>query len=194
MPQTRRGEYRHSSTLSLTSTLDGVGGQRHALAALPPGKTRYPLYRRLGGTQGRSERVWKISSSPGFDPRTAKTVASRYTDWAIPAPTQKTRMFLRWSTVICDIRTWGKTSTWDTQIEVVTGLGDYIFYFPRYRHFIEIKEDYAGGTRNMQWKNRKYTKHFGPETQRTATRNFVCTERKIILKWNCIMTNVMHTF
>jgi len=29
------------STLSLTSALDGVGGQRHALVALPPGKTRY---------------------------------------------------------------------------------------------------------------------------------------------------------
>jgi len=25
----------------------GVGGQRHALAAIPPGKTRYPLYRGL---------------------------------------------------------------------------------------------------------------------------------------------------
>ena len=24
--------------------------QRHAPAALPPGKTRYPLYRRLGGS------------------------------------------------------------------------------------------------------------------------------------------------
>jgi hypothetical protein len=35
-------EYRYSSTLSLTSALDGVGGQRHAPAALPPGKTRYP--------------------------------------------------------------------------------------------------------------------------------------------------------
>ena len=32
----------------------GVGGQHHALAALPPGKTRYPLYRRLGGLQGPS--------------------------------------------------------------------------------------------------------------------------------------------
>ena len=32
--------YRCSSILSLTSTLDGVDGQRHALAALPPGKTR----------------------------------------------------------------------------------------------------------------------------------------------------------
>jgi hypothetical protein len=38
-----------------------VGGQHHAPAALPPGKTRYPLYRRLGGPQGRSGRVRKIS-------------------------------------------------------------------------------------------------------------------------------------
>jgi hypothetical protein len=37
------------------------GGQRHAPAALPPEKTRYPLYRRLGGPQGRSGRVRKIS-------------------------------------------------------------------------------------------------------------------------------------
>jgi hypothetical protein len=29
---------------------------------LPPGKTRYPLYRRLGGPQGRSGQVRKISS------------------------------------------------------------------------------------------------------------------------------------
>ena len=41
------GEYRYSSTLSLTPVLDGVGGQRHVAAALPPGKTRYPFYRRL---------------------------------------------------------------------------------------------------------------------------------------------------
>jgi len=39
----------------------GVGGQRHASVALPPAKTRYPFYRRLGGPQGRSGRVWKIS-------------------------------------------------------------------------------------------------------------------------------------
>ena len=43
-----------SSTLSLTSTLYGVGGQRHASADLAPGKTRYSLYRRLGGIQSRS--------------------------------------------------------------------------------------------------------------------------------------------
>jgi len=35
---------------------------------LPPGKNRYPFYRRLGRPQGRSGRVRKISSPPGFDP------------------------------------------------------------------------------------------------------------------------------
>jgi hypothetical protein len=63
----------------------GVGGQRHAPAALPPGMTRYPLYRRQGGPLGQSGLVLKISSPPGFDPRTVQPVASRYTDYAIPA-------------------------------------------------------------------------------------------------------------
>ena len=63
----------------------GVGGQHHAPAALPPGKTQYPLYRRLGGPQGRSGQVRKISPPPGFDSRNVQPVASRYTDWAILA-------------------------------------------------------------------------------------------------------------
>jgi hypothetical protein len=63
----------------------GVGGQRHAPAALPLGMTRYPLYRKQGRPQGRSGRVLKISPSPGFHPRTVQLVASRYTDYAIPA-------------------------------------------------------------------------------------------------------------
>jgi len=46
------------------------------------GKTRYLLYRRLGGPQGRSGQVRKIWPPPGFDPRTVQPVASRYTDWA----------------------------------------------------------------------------------------------------------------
>ena len=74
------GEQMYGSTPPSTSTLDGVGGQRHAQAVLPPGKKRYPLYRRLGRPQGRSGRVRKISPPPGFDPRTLQPVASRYTD------------------------------------------------------------------------------------------------------------------
>ena len=58
----------------------GVGGQRHTPAALPSGKTRYLLYKRLGEIQGRSGQVWKISPPPRFDPRTVQPVASRYTD------------------------------------------------------------------------------------------------------------------
>ena len=44
------GEYRYSTTLSLTLVLDGVGGQRHAPTTLPLGMTRYPLYRRGPGS------------------------------------------------------------------------------------------------------------------------------------------------
>jgi hypothetical protein len=55
--------------------------QRHALAApYTPGKTRYPLYRKLGGRQGRSGKVRKFSPALGFDPRTVQPVGSRYTD------------------------------------------------------------------------------------------------------------------
>jgi hypothetical protein len=65
--------------------LGGVGGQRHAPAALPPVKTRYQLYRRLGGLQGRSGRVREILPPTGLDPRTVQPVASRYTDCAVLA-------------------------------------------------------------------------------------------------------------
>jgi hypothetical protein len=64
--------------------LDGLGGQEHTPAALHPGKTQYPLYRRLDGAQNPSGRVRKISPPPGFDPPTVQSVASRYTDWDIP--------------------------------------------------------------------------------------------------------------
>jgi len=61
----------------------GVGGQRHEPAALPQGKTRYPLCRRVGESQGRSGRVRKVSSPPASDPRSMQPVAGRYTDCAI---------------------------------------------------------------------------------------------------------------
>ena len=50
-----------------------------------PEKNSYPLYKRLGGFHGRSGRVPKIFPPPGFDPRTLQPVASRYTDYALPA-------------------------------------------------------------------------------------------------------------
>ena len=48
---------------------------------LPPGKTRYPLYRRVGGSQGRSE--WAENLVPtGIWSPTVQPIVSRYTDCA----------------------------------------------------------------------------------------------------------------
>ena len=65
-----------------------LGGQCHAPAVLPQGKTRYPLYGTLDGPQSQSGRVWIISPPLDFDPRTVQPVAGRYTDCAIPARTK----------------------------------------------------------------------------------------------------------
>jgi hypothetical protein len=70
----------------------GVSGQLHAPVALPPEKSpRYPFYRRLGGPQSRSGRYGEVTISYPTGTRTpappvVQPVASRYTDWAIPAP------------------------------------------------------------------------------------------------------------
>ena len=53
---------------------------------LPLGKTQYPLYRRVGGPQGRSGRA-EILVPIGIRSRTVQPVVSRYTDWAT-GPTQ----------------------------------------------------------------------------------------------------------
>jgi len=72
----------------MTTALEGgVGSAIRPGQYLPLGKTWYPFYRRLGGPQGRSGQVRKISPPPGFDPRTIQPVASRYTDYAT-LPTQ----------------------------------------------------------------------------------------------------------
>ena len=76
-------EREYNSTLSLISTLDGVGEHRHAPNYWRPRKTRYPLYRRLVGRQIRSGNARKISPTSGFYPRTVQLIASRCTDCAI---------------------------------------------------------------------------------------------------------------
>ena len=74
----------------------GMGGQCQVLAALPPRKNRHPLYRKLGGPQGHSGRVRKISPPPVLDPRIVQPVASRYTEWAIPAHHDEVGIKLNW--------------------------------------------------------------------------------------------------
>jgi len=68
----------------MTTALEwGEGSASRPGRSLPPGgKTRYPLYRTLGGPQGRSGQVRKISPPLVFDPRTVQPVASRYIDYA----------------------------------------------------------------------------------------------------------------
>jgi hypothetical protein len=66
----------------------GVGSQHHTLAVLPPGKTRYVLYRRLCGPQGCSGWVQKIMPPLGVKPRAVQPVIGHYTNCIIPAHTQ----------------------------------------------------------------------------------------------------------
>ena len=66
----------------MTATLEG--GEWSAACrgcTLPPGKTWYPLYRRLGGSQGRSG--WLENLVPtGIRSQTIQPVVSHYTDCA----------------------------------------------------------------------------------------------------------------
>jgi len=80
-------------------TRRGEGSASRPHRSLPPGNTRYPLYRRLGGPQGRSGQVRKISPPPpGFDPRTVQPVASSYTDYATqPTHVMYTLQFKPWN-------------------------------------------------------------------------------------------------
>jgi hypothetical protein len=74
---------RDIALLFMITALEGSEGSASRYGrSLPPGKTRYPLYRRLGGPQGRGGQVQKMSRPPGFDSRTVQPVASRYTDYA----------------------------------------------------------------------------------------------------------------
>jgi len=74
-----------------------------------PGKTRYPLYRRLGEPQSWSGQVRKISPPPGFDPRTVQPVASHYTDWATRPVYRKCKYYFQNLADDFGINLWGCT-------------------------------------------------------------------------------------
>ena len=64
----------------MTTVLEGMRGQRHAPAALYPGKDQVPIIQEAGWATGS---VWTRAENlapTGFDPRTVQPVASRYTD------------------------------------------------------------------------------------------------------------------
>jgi len=67
----------------MTTALEGgEGSASRPGRSLPQERPWYPLYRRLGGPQGRSGQVWKILPLLEFKPQAVQPVASRYTDWA----------------------------------------------------------------------------------------------------------------
>jgi hypothetical protein len=62
-------------------------GQHHVPAAFTSGKDQVPIVQEAEWVQ---EPVWigaENLSPPGFDPRIFQPLASRYTDYASPAPT-----------------------------------------------------------------------------------------------------------
>jgi len=76
----------YSSTISLTSALDGAGWSTPPSGRFNPGKNiSYPLYRKLVGPQGLYGRVENISPPKELDPWTIQPVASHYTDYSNPA-------------------------------------------------------------------------------------------------------------
>ena len=88
------GEQRYSSTLSLTSAIDGVGGQRHAPAAFLPGKTRYHctgggLGPRAGLDRWGKSRPHKGVRFPDRPARSESLYRLRY-----PGPLMRTRPWL----------------------------------------------------------------------------------------------------
>ena len=67
---------------SMTATLEGAEWSAACPGrTLPPGKTRYPLYRRLGGPQGLSGQAENLVLI-GIRSRTVQPVVSRHTDRA----------------------------------------------------------------------------------------------------------------
>jgi len=78
-----RGEVRYSSNFSfnLGATRWGWWLTRHPVRFTPEKRTRFPMYRWLGGPQSQSGLVRNISSPPGFDPGTI-LARSRNTDYA----------------------------------------------------------------------------------------------------------------
>ena len=66
--------------IATTAALEGGEWSGARLGrTLPPGKTRYPFYRRLGGPQSRSGRAENLVPT-GTQSRTVQPVVSRYTD------------------------------------------------------------------------------------------------------------------
>ena len=82
----------------------GMGGQRHAPAALPRGK-RTGIYCTGSwvGPRASLDRWGKSRPLPGFDSRTVQPVASRYTEWDIPVHKYRSHSNSKKSLIMQDV-------------------------------------------------------------------------------------------
>ena len=67
-------------------TRRGEGSASRPGRSLPPGKTRYPLYRRMSGPQGRSGQVRKISPPTGIRSPNSRARSAVAIPTALPGP------------------------------------------------------------------------------------------------------------
>ena len=97
---------------------------------LPPGKTRYPLYRRLVESQGRSGRAENLVPL-GFDPRTVQPVAQSLYRLNYPAHSY----LLHFEQLYCrQLYGWGIAISWNncdvSAVLPVTHISGSQFLFP----------------------------------------------------------------
>jgi len=105
----------YSCTLPSASALDGVGGQRHPRPLYPRER---PATHCIGGWVNPRDGLDGCGNSrppPEFDPRTSQSLASRSTDYAIPAQRYSCTLSLTsaldeggWSTLCSSCFTPGK--------------------------------------------------------------------------------------
>ena len=83
----------------MTTALEGVRGQLHAPDAFTPEKDPVPIVQEARRAPGP---VWTGAENlapppPGFDPRTVRPVASRYTDYATRPTLYRIELGCMWS-------------------------------------------------------------------------------------------------
>ena len=109
LPWRFRGECRYSSTLSLTSTIDGVGGQRYAPAASPPGKHPVPIVHKTKWTPRPFWTARETSPHRGSSPEPSSPwqVAILTTLlWPTTNNTRANKLEVWWARYVARLRTW----------------------------------------------------------------------------------------
>jgi hypothetical protein len=108
LPCTGRTAHRGSRGIALLyldhGSRRGWGVSVTPRSLFTPGKTRYPLSRRLGGPQDRSGQVRKISPPPGFDPRTVQPVVQPLHRLSYPAHKYIGKSILKFYVSLCILR------------------------------------------------------------------------------------------